>query len=160
MRTFFRKRVYFRCRRPHFFVQTTSNFLKFMLCPHEQGLRQFGHFADKGNQIFAILCGRLLWTTQRYRSFLPIKWQGQNKQPCRLHFNIEMDFVVLRSSLLHLRLFSCGLLVLSCRQNCARRACNYWCKIAKYRCVNRLPKLCAKTTAKLFCKKLEKSAYA
>jgi len=52
------------------FGAKTSNFLKFNDCSHGQGLSQFGHFADK---IFAILCGRLLWTTQRYRSFLLIK---------------------------------------------------------------------------------------
>jgi len=25
------------CGRPHFFAQTTSDFLKFMMCPHGQG---------------------------------------------------------------------------------------------------------------------------
>jgi len=37
------------------------DFSKF--CPYEQGgLSQFGHFADKGDQFFAVLCGRPLWT--------------------------------------------------------------------------------------------------
>jgi len=57
---------FFRCRRPHFLVQKTSEFSKFMVCPHEQGERveSVGHFSDKGEgcQIFAILCIRLLWT--------------------------------------------------------------------------------------------------
>jgi len=44
-------------------------FLKFMVCQHGQrGLSQCGHFVDKGRggQIFAILCGRLLWTAPLY----------------------------------------------------------------------------------------------
>jgi len=45
------KRGFFRCGRPHFLVQKTSDFLKFMVCPHGQGgkgLSQCGRFADKG----------------------------------------------------------------------------------------------------------------
>jgi len=42
---------FFRCGRPHFLAQKTSDFSKFMMCPHGQegrgGLRQCGHFADK-----------------------------------------------------------------------------------------------------------------
>jgi len=49
------------------FCAKTSDFSEFMVCPHgqgERGLKQCGHFADKGgrDQFFAILCGRLLWT--------------------------------------------------------------------------------------------------
>jgi len=39
--------------RPHFLMQKTANFLKFMVCPHGQGGRV---------DFFAILCGRPLWT--------------------------------------------------------------------------------------------------
>jgi len=40
-------------------IRGILNFLKFMVCPLEQG----GLFsADKGGKFFAILCGRLLWT--------------------------------------------------------------------------------------------------
>jgi len=48
-------------RTPQFLAQKTSDFSKFVVCPHEQvegGLAS----ADKGSQLFAILCGRLLWT--------------------------------------------------------------------------------------------------
>jgi len=39
-----------------------------MVCPHgEGGLSQFGHFADKGDQFFAILYGRFLWRTLKKR---------------------------------------------------------------------------------------------
>jgi len=38
----------FRCERPHFLVQKTSNFSKFMMCSHEQGARECEHFVDKG----------------------------------------------------------------------------------------------------------------
>jgi len=35
---------FFRCRRPHFLVQKTSNFVKFMVCSQGQGgLSQCGH---------------------------------------------------------------------------------------------------------------------
>jgi len=49
------------------FGAKTTNFLKFMVCPHGRGvltdgvLSQCGHFANKGDQFFAISCGRLLW---------------------------------------------------------------------------------------------------
>jgi len=46
--------------RPHFLVQKTSDFSKFMVCLHGQGsLSPYGHFIDKegGGQFFAILCG-------------------------------------------------------------------------------------------------------
>jgi len=44
-------------------AQKTSDFSKFMVCPHGQGgLSQCG-----GSQIFAILCGRLLWTARPLR---------------------------------------------------------------------------------------------
>jgi len=43
--------VFFRCGRPHFLVQITSDFLKFMVCPHGQGgLSQCWHFADRGEE--------------------------------------------------------------------------------------------------------------
>jgi len=47
------------------FGTKTSDFSKFMVCPHGQGgLSQCGHFSDKrgGGQFFEILCVRLLWT--------------------------------------------------------------------------------------------------
>jgi len=31
---------FFRCGRPHVLVQKTSDFLKFMVCPHRQGKRE------------------------------------------------------------------------------------------------------------------------
>jgi len=44
------------------FGAKTSDFSKFMVCPHEQG-----HFADRGGgQSFAILCGRPLWTASKF----------------------------------------------------------------------------------------------
>jgi len=56
-------RGFFRCGRPHFLVQKTSDFSKFMVYPHGQGrLSQCGHFAVKGGQFFANLCGHVLWT--------------------------------------------------------------------------------------------------
>jgi len=40
--------VFFRCGRPHFLVQITSDFSKYMVCLHGQGgLSQCGHFVDK-----------------------------------------------------------------------------------------------------------------
>jgi len=53
-----RERVFFRCGRPHFLEKKTSDFSKFMVCPHGQGgLSQCGDFADTigGGQVFAIL---------------------------------------------------------------------------------------------------------
>jgi len=41
-------------RRPHFLVQKTPDFLKFMVCPHGQGreeVRRCGHFANKGEEV-------------------------------------------------------------------------------------------------------------
>jgi len=41
----------FRSGRPHFFCNKTSDFSKFMVCPHGQGgrgLSQCGHFSDMG----------------------------------------------------------------------------------------------------------------
>jgi len=46
-----KERSYFRCRCPHFLVQKTLEFSKFMVCGHGQegrGLSHCGHFADKG----------------------------------------------------------------------------------------------------------------
>jgi len=61
VRTFFgqRRKGFFRCGRPHFFGAKTSDFSKFIVCPHGQGvgeLNQFGYFAVKGEvgQFFAI----------------------------------------------------------------------------------------------------------
>jgi len=53
VRTFCGQRVrrFFRCGRPHFLVQKTSNFSKFMSCPHGQGrerLSQLGHLWTRG----------------------------------------------------------------------------------------------------------------
>jgi len=48
-----------------FGAKKNSDFLKFNVFPHgqrERGLRQCGHFADKGNQFFAIVCEPILWT--------------------------------------------------------------------------------------------------
>jgi len=61
-----RGRGYFKCGRPHILVQNTSDFLKFMVCPHGQEgrgepMRTF--FGQEGTgQFSAILCGCLLWT--------------------------------------------------------------------------------------------------
>jgi len=47
------------------FSAKTPDFSKSMVCPHgkgERGLSQFGHFADREESFFAILCGRPLWT--------------------------------------------------------------------------------------------------
>jgi len=57
-------------------VQKTSNFLKFMVCPHEQwveGVEQVRSFfrQGKGGQFFVILCGRLLWTAPNGYSQIP-----------------------------------------------------------------------------------------
>jgi len=63
-----RGRWFFRCGRPHFLAQKTSNFLKFMVYLHGQGgFSHCGHFSDKeeGGQFFAILCGPLLWTASK-----------------------------------------------------------------------------------------------
>jgi len=40
-------------RTPHFLAQKTSEFSKFMVCPHEQGegLSKCRHFADKGEGV-------------------------------------------------------------------------------------------------------------
>jgi len=65
VRIFCGHRGFFRCGRPHFLAQKTSDISKFMVCPHGQGgFSQCGHFVDKWEegQFFAILCGRLLWT--------------------------------------------------------------------------------------------------
>jgi len=49
----------FRCGRPHLLMQKTSDFSKFMVCPHGQGgLSQCGQGERKVNFI-SILCGRL-----------------------------------------------------------------------------------------------------
>jgi len=51
----------------------TSEFSKFMGCPHAQGgwgLRQCGHFTDKRGQLFAIWWGRPLWTAPFKNTFL------------------------------------------------------------------------------------------
>jgi len=43
-----RDRELFRWERPHFLLHKTSDFWKFMLCPHgQEGLSQCGHFSDK-----------------------------------------------------------------------------------------------------------------
>jgi len=58
---------FFRCGRPHFWRQITSDFSKFMTCPHGQGgrgvelMRTFC-CQGEGVNFFSILCGRLLWT--------------------------------------------------------------------------------------------------
>jgi len=45
------KGSFFKCERPHFLVQKSSNFSKFMVCPHGQReLSQCGHFSDKGGE--------------------------------------------------------------------------------------------------------------
>jgi len=54
---------FFRCGRPHFLAHKTSNGV--FARTRGTGLSQCGHFADKGNKFFAILCetsfyGRLL----------------------------------------------------------------------------------------------------
>jgi len=42
------------------FAQKTSDFSKFIVCPHGQGgLSQYGHFTNKEGQFVAILSGRL-----------------------------------------------------------------------------------------------------
>jgi len=54
-------------RTSHFLVQKTLDFSKFLVYPQGQdGLSQCGHFTTrvKGDQFFAILCGRVLWTAQ------------------------------------------------------------------------------------------------
>jgi len=59
-----RGRGFIRSGRPHFLAQKASDFSKLMVCLYEQrGLSHYGsHFTDWGGQIFAIMCGRLLWT--------------------------------------------------------------------------------------------------
>jgi len=49
VRTFCGLGGFFKCGRPHFSAQKTSNFLKFMVCTHDkgEGLSQCGHFSDK-----------------------------------------------------------------------------------------------------------------
>jgi len=50
-------------RTSHFLIQKTSHFSKFMMCPHGQGGRRFEPVRNRGRgPLFAILCGRLLWT--------------------------------------------------------------------------------------------------
>jgi len=53
--------------RPHFLATKTSDFSKFIVCPHGQGgrgLSQCGNFVDngRGGQFFEILCRHPLWT--------------------------------------------------------------------------------------------------
>jgi len=54
MQTFFgqKGKGFFRCGSPQFSVQKTSEFSKFIVCPHGlgdgvEGLSQCGHFSDK-----------------------------------------------------------------------------------------------------------------
>jgi len=56
------ERGFFRYRRPHFFVQKTREFSKFMVCPHGQGwLSQCGHFSDKGGVNFSRFCADVFY---------------------------------------------------------------------------------------------------
>jgi len=55
---------FFRCGRPHILMQKTSDFSKFMVCPHGQGGRGFEPvrtFCEQGDQFFAFMCRRPLW---------------------------------------------------------------------------------------------------
>jgi len=54
---------FFRCGRPHFLVKNTSDFSKFMVCPHGQrrrGVEQCGHFANKGGR-FSRFCADVIY---------------------------------------------------------------------------------------------------
>jgi len=68
VRTFCGQRAFFRCGRPHFLVQKTSDFSKFMMCPHgqgERGVKPERTLCGQGGEavnFFALLCGRPLWT--------------------------------------------------------------------------------------------------
>jgi len=60
---------FFRCGRPHFLVQNTSDFSKLMVCPHGQWrLSQCGNFSDNGSNFSRfcadVLYGRLLIQNQ------------------------------------------------------------------------------------------------
>jgi len=60
----------FRCGRLHFLAKKTSDFSKFMVCPHGQrGLSHCGQ-GGRGSQFFTILCGRLLWTAPKKIGFI------------------------------------------------------------------------------------------
>jgi len=49
---FFGQGGFFKCGRPHFLMQKTSDFSKFMVCPHGQGqLSQLGHFSGKEEEV-------------------------------------------------------------------------------------------------------------
>jgi len=51
---------FFKCGRSHFLERNTTDFSKFMVCPHGQGgrgLSQCGHFAGKGGEVnFSRFC--------------------------------------------------------------------------------------------------------
>jgi len=59
--------MFFKCERPHFLVQKTLDFAKFMVCPQSawkkgEELIQCGNFADKGVGVnFSRFCADVLY---------------------------------------------------------------------------------------------------
>jgi len=62
VRTFYSQERLFRCGRPHILVQNTSDFSKFMVCPHGQRrLNQCGHFATRVGVDFSRFCADIFY---------------------------------------------------------------------------------------------------
>jgi len=78
MWTFYGQGKFFRCRRPLFLMQKTSDFSKYMVCPHGQERVQFS----------AILYWRPLWTAPYLKA-------------CKQQLQLKVCFVLALSSFTH-----------------------------------------------------------